>query len=211
MIEILIADDHEVVRRGLKQIVMETDDIVVTGEASNGHEVLELFRHRTWDVVLLDLTMPGRDGISTLRRLKRENPSLPILILSIHPEDQYAIRALKDGASGYLTKNSAPEELVAAIRKAAQGGKYITTQLAEKLANNLSNTTMDHPHEALSDREYQVMLMLASGQTVSEIAVELNLSTNTISTNRARILKKMEMRTNAELTYYAFKNQLLDK
>jgi DNA-binding NarL/FixJ family response regulator len=210
MIEILIADDHEIVRRGLKQIVMETDDIIVTGEASNGLEVLQLFRKRTWDVVLLDLTMPGRDGISTLRRLKRENPNLPILILSIHPEDQYAIRALKDGAAGYLTKDSAPEELVAAIRKAAQGGKYITSQLAEKLANHLSSTMMDNPLEALSDREYQVMLMLASGQTVSEIATELNLSANTISTYRARILKKMNMHTNADLTYYAFKNQLLN-
>jgi DNA-binding NarL/FixJ family response regulator len=162
-------------------------------------------------VVLLDQAMPGRDGISTLRRLKKEHPDLPVLILSIYPEDQYALRALKDGASGYLTKDSAPEELVAAIRKAAHGGKYITAKLAEKLADNLYKDAAINPHEMLSDREYQVMLMLSSGKTVGEIATELNLSANTISTNRARILKKMKMRTNADLTYYAFMNNLVNR
>ncbi len=210
MIEVLIADDHTIVRRGLIQIVMETDDIVVTGEASNGQEVLELLRERSWDVVLLDLAMPGRGGMDTLRRLNNDYPDLPVLILSIYPEDQYAVRALKEGAAGYLTKERAPEELVFAIRKAARGGKYVSASLAEKLASDLSRDGSKAPHETLSEREYQVMLMLASGKAVSEIGKELNLSVKTISTHRARLLKKMAMRSNAELTQYAFHNKLID-
>lgn len=210
MIEILIADDHAIVRRGLKQIVMETNDMVVTGEASNGQEVIEQLRKRSWDVILLDLAMPGRGGMDTLRRLKNDYPDLPVLILSIYPEDQYAVRALKEGAAGYLTKERAPEELVFAIRKAAQGGKYVSSSLAERLAFDLSRDVSKAPHETLSDREYQVMLMLASGKAVSEIGKELSLSVKTISTHRARLLKKMAMHSNAELTQYAFHNKLID-
>ncbi len=210
MIRLLIADDHAIVREGLKQIVAEIGDMSVDGEASNGQQVMELVRQRDWDVVLLDLAMPGRGGIDTLRQLKREKPDLPVLILSIYPEDQYAVRALKDGAAGYLTKESAPEELVKAIRKAAKGGKYVSPALAERLAYELETDADKPPHERLSDREYQVMLMLASGRTVGQIAEELSLSVKTVSTNRARLLRKMGMKTNAELTYYAVKRQLVD-
>ncbi len=209
MIRLLIADDHAIVREGLKQIVAEIGDMAVDGEASNGQQVMELVRQRDWDVVLLDLGMPGRGGIDTLRQLKREKPDLPVLILSIYPEDQYAVRALKDGAAGYLTKESAPEELVKAIRKAAKGGKYVSPALAERLAYELETNSDKPPHERLSDREYQVMLMLASGRTVGQIAEELSLSVKTVSTNRARLLRKMGMKTNAELTYYAVKRQLV--
>ena len=209
MIRILIADDHAIVREGLKQIVAETSDIRVAGEASNGQQVIDLVRRGHWDLVLLDLSMPGRGGIDALRQLKRERPDLPVLILSIHPEDQYALRALKDGASGYLTKESAPEELVKAIRKAAQGGRYVSATLAERLAGEMAAGGDGPPHERLSDRELQVMLMLASGRTVSEIADELSLSVKTISTNRTRLLKKMGMKTNAELTFYAVKQGLV--
>ena len=210
VIRVLIADDHAIVRQGLRQIVSETADIAVTGEAASGEEILDLVRSRGGDVVLLDLAMPGRGGIDTLRQLKKERPELPVLILSIYPEDQYAVRALKEGASGYLTKETAPDELVVAIRKAAQGRKYVSATLAERLALNLESHARELPHEALSNREYQVMLMLSSGRTVSEIAGELALSVKTISTNRARLLKKMGMRTNAELTYYAVRHGLVD-
>ena len=209
MIRLLIADDHAIVREGLKQIVADIGDMSVDGEASNGQQVMELVRQRDWDVVLLDLAMPGRGGIDTLRQLKREKPGLPVLILSIYPEDQYAVRALKEGAAGYLTKESAPEELVKAIRKAAKGGKYVSPALAERLAYELETNADKPPHERLSDREYQVMLMLASGKTVGQIAEELSLSVKTVSTNRARLLRKMGMKTNAELTYYAVKRQLV--
>ncbi len=209
MIRILIADDHAIVRQGLKQIVSETLDMTIAGEASSGEELLDLVRRQGADVVLLDLAMPGRGGIDTLRQLKKENPDLPVLILSIYPEDQYAVRALRDGASGYLTKETAPDELVVAIRKSAQGRKYVSATLAERLALDLESDSQELPHEALSNREYQVMLMLSSGRTVSEIADELALSVKTISTNRARLLKKMGMKTNAELTYYAVKQGLV--
>lgn len=209
MIRILIADDHAVVREGLKRILNDTPDMTVTGEASSGQELLDLVRSQPGDVVVLDLAMPGRGGIDTLRQLKREDPELPVLILSIYPEEQYAVRALRDGASGYLTKESAPDELVGAIRKAAQGRKYVSPALAERLALDLEADGTELPHETLSNREYQVMLMLSSGRTVSEIADELALSVKTISTNRARLLKKMRMKTNAELTYYAVKQGLV--
>jgi two-component system invasion response regulator UvrY len=210
MIRILIADDHAIVREGLKQIVSETSDMAIAGEASSGEELLDLVRRQSGDVVLLDLAMPGRGGIDALRQLKKEKPELPVLVLSIYPEDQYAVRALKDGASGYLTKETAPEELVVAIRTAAQGRKYVSATLAERLALDLESDSGAVRHETLSDREYQVMLMLSSGRTVSEIADELALSVKTISTNRARLLKKMDMKTNAELTYYAVKQGLVD-
>jgi DNA-binding NarL/FixJ family response regulator len=210
VIRVLIADDHAIVREGLRRIVSETPDIAVTGEASSGEEMLDLVRTQSGDVALLDLAMPGRGGIDTLRQLKKEKPELPVLILSIYPEDQYAVRALREGASGYLTKEAAPDELVVAIRKAAQGRKYVSATLAERLALDLEANAEELPHEALSNREYQVMLMLSSGRTVREIADELALSVKTISTNRARLLKKMGMRTNAELTYYAVKQGLVE-
>jgi DNA-binding NarL/FixJ family response regulator len=209
MLRILIADDHAIVRQGLKQIVTETRDMTVVGEASNGQELLNKIKESEYDVVVLDITMPGRNGMDVLRQLRSERPRLPVLMLSIHPEEQYALRALRAGASGYLTKESAPDELVVAIRKVSRGGKYISSSLAEKLASELEVGREQAPHEALSDREYQVMCMIASGKTVMEIAQELSLSEKTISTYRSRILEKMKMKNNAELTYYAIKNQLV--
>jgi len=209
MLKILIADDHAIVRQGLKQIVTETADMIVAGEASNGQELLNKIQENDYDVVVLDITMPGRDGIDVLKQLRSERPELPILMLSIHPEEQYALRALKAGASGYLTKESAPDELVVAIRKVSRGGKYISSSLAEKLAFELEVGHEQAPHETLSDREYHVMCLIASGKTVMEIAQELSLSEKTISTYRSRILEKMKMKNNAELTYYAIKNQLV--
>ena len=210
MLKVLIADDHPVVREGLKQIVTETQDMVVAGEANNGQEVLNKIREGDYDVIVLDITMPGRNGMDVLRQLRSERPRLPVLILSIHSEEQYALRALRAGASGYLTKESAPDELVVAIRKVSWGGKYISSSLAEKLAFKLEVGREQAPHETLSDREYQVMCRIASGKTVMEIAQELSLSEKTISTYRSRILEKMQMKNNAELTYYAIKNQLVD-
>jgi len=210
MLKVLIADDHPVVREGLKQIVTETQDMVVAGEANNGQEVLNKIREGDYDVIVLDITMPGRNGMDVLRQLRSERPRLPVLILSIHSEEQYALRALRAGASGYLTKESAPDELVVAIRKVSWGGKYISSSLAEKLAFKLEVGREQAPHETLSDREYQVMCRIASGKTVMEIARELSLSEKTISTYRSRILEKMKMKNNAELTYYAIKNQLVD-
>lgn len=210
MIKILVADDHAIVRQGLKQIVADTSDMVVAGEAVDGQEVLDQVRKEGWDLILLDISMPGRGGIDILKELKTERPKLPVLILSMYPEEQYAIRALKAGAAGYLTKESAPEELIEAIRKVSRGSKYISASLAESLASHVGTTNAEKPpHETLSDREYQVMLMIASGKTVSEIAAELSLSVKTISTNRVRALRKMGMKTNAELTYYAIKHGLV--
>jgi DNA-binding NarL/FixJ family response regulator len=210
MLRILIADDHAIVRQGLKQIVTETQDMMVAGEASNGQELLNKIKEGEYDVVVLDITMPGRNGMDVLRQLRSERPWLPVLMLSIHPEEQYALRALRAGASGYLTKESAPDELVVAIRKVSRGGKYVSSSLAEKLAFELEVGREQALHEALSDREYQVMCMIASGKTVMEIAQKLSLSEKTISTYRSRILEKMKMKNNAELTYYAIKNQLVD-
>ncbi len=209
MIRIMVADDHAVVREGLKQILADNTEIVVAGEAKDGQEVLEKVRKGGWDLILLDIAMPGRGGIDTLKELKVENPKLPVLVLSMYPEDQYAIRALKAGASGYLTKGSAPEELIAAIEKVSQGGRYISPSLAERLASHVAADSEKPIHETLSDREYQVVLMIASGKTVKEIAGELSLSVKTISTNRVRALRKMGMKNNAELTFYAIKNGLV--
>jgi len=210
MIKILIADDHAIVRRGLKQILAETPDMVVAGEAHNGQELLEKARGHQWDVVVLDISMPGRGGLDILKQLKSERPKLPVLMLTIHPEDQYAVRVLRAGASGYLTKESAPDHLVEAIRKVARGGKYISPHLAEKLAFNLEPLSEKPLHEALSDREFQVLRFIASGKTVKEIGEELSLSVKTISTYRTRILEKMKMRNNAELTHYAIQQKLVD-
>ena len=210
MISIIIVDDHPIVRQGLKQILSEEPDMATFGEAQNSQEVLDLIRKQDWDAVVLDITMPGRGGLDILREIKHERPKLPVLMLSVHPEDQYAVRALKAGASGYLNKESAPEELVRAIRKILRGGKYISPTLAEKMAFNLEKETDRPAHEALSDREYQVMLMIASGKTTSAIAEEISLSIKTVSTYRSRILEKMKMKSNVDLTYYVIKNNLID-
>jgi two-component system invasion response regulator UvrY len=208
MLRVLIADDHPIVRRGLKQIIDETSDIVVAGEASNGWEVLNKVRSTSYDAVILDITMPGMDGVDVLAQLRKEKPELPVLMLSMHPEEQYAVRALRRGAWGYLTKESAPEELVTAIRKVSAGGRYVSSSLAERLATVVQGKAKRLPHEALSDREYQVMCRLAAGKTVAEIARELSLSVKTISTYRSRILEKMNVKNNAELTHYAIENHL---
>lgn len=209
MLKILIVDDHAVVRAGLKQILAETPDLQVAGEAGNGREALELALHGSFDLVLLDISMPDMNGLDVLKELRKENEELPILMLSMYPEEQYAIRALKAGARGYLTKESAPAELISAIRKVSQGGRYISLSLAENLAFYLGADSEKSPHQMLSDREYQVMLMIASGKTVTEIADELLLSVKTISTNRRRALQKMGMKNNAEFTYYAIKEGLV--
>jgi len=207
MIKIIIADDHPVVRKGLKQILSEETDVELVKEARNDSEVLNLLHAHDWDAVVLDLTMPGRGGLELLTELKRLRPKLPVLVLTVHPEDQYAVRALKEGASGYMNKESAPEELVQAIRKIIRGGKYVSAALAEKLASMIGAEAQ--PHENLSIREYQVMLLIASGKTVSEIAEEMSLSIKTISTYRTRILEKMGMTNNVELARYAMKHNLI--
>jgi len=209
MLKILIADDHPVFRRGLKQIIAETTDMVVAGEATNGWEVLSKVSTGDYDLVLLDISMPGKDGMDVLTQLKKERPALLVLMVSMHPEEQYAVRALKAGASGYLTKESAPDELIVAIRKVSTGRKYVSSALAERLAALLQEDAEVLPHEVLSSREYQVMCMIASGKTLKEIAEELSLSIKTISTYRSRILEKMKMRNNAELIHYAVKNRLV--
>jgi len=211
MIKILVADDHAIVREGLKQILADIPDIVVADEASSGQEVLKKASEHDYDLVLLDITMPDISGLDILKELKSKRPEFHILVLSIHPEEQYAVRALRAGASGYLTKESAPDELITAIRKTSLGGKYISSSLAEKLAFDLETGGAEKPlHQALSDREYQVMCMIASGKTVKEIAEELLLSIKTISTYRSRVLQKMQLKNNAELTRYAILNRLVD-
>jgi two-component system invasion response regulator UvrY len=210
MIKILIADDHAIVREGLKQIVAETTDMVVADEASTGHEVLNKVRNNEYTVVVLDISMPGGDGLNILKQIKKEKLKLPVLILSVHPEEQYAVRVLKSGAAGYLTKESAPGELISAIRRVSSGRKYVSSLLAEKLAFDLQSEGEKPLHETLSDREYQVMCMIASGKRVKEIAEELCLSVKTISTYRSRILEKMGMKNSAELTHYALKQGLVE-
>ena len=210
MLRILIADDHPVFRRGLKQIIEEASDLIVAGEAANGAEALREARAGDYDVVLLDITMPVKNGVDVLSQLKHDRPALPVLMLSMHPEEQYAVRALRAGASGYLTKESAPEELVAAIRKVSAGGKYVSASLAEHLASIVQSAGESPPHETLSRREYQVMCLIAAGKTVSEVARELSLSVKTVSTYRARILEKLQMKNNAELMRYATQNQLVE-
>lgn len=210
MLRILIADDHPIVRQGLKQLIGKTTDMVAVDEASDGWEVLNKARASHCDVVLLDISMPGLHGLDIIRQLKKESPRLPILILSMHSEEQYAVRAFRAGASGYLTKQSTPDELITAIRKVSMGGKYVSSSLAERLASDLEIGAKQLPHEALSNREYQVMRMIAAGKTVAKIAEELSLSVPTISTYRSRLLQKMQMKNNVELANYVIENQLLD-
>ena len=209
MIKVLVADDHAVVRRGLRQILAETNDILVGGEASTAAELWQLVERERWDTIILDIEMPGRSGLELLGELKRQHPKLPVLILTVYSEEQYAVRAIRAGASGFLTKESAPNQLVAAVRKVASGGRFITPELAERLASSLAGDSDALPHEALSDREFQVLCMIASGKTVSQIGQELSLSVKTISTHRTRILAKMNMKSNSELTHYAIKNRLV--
>ena len=208
MIEILIVDDHPVFRQGLVQILNEEGNMNVKSEASNVKELFKAIGKDSFDLVVLDITMPDGNGLEALKRIKKIKPSLPVLVLSVHSEEEYAIRVLKTGGSGYLTKESAPEELVNAVNKAVSGGKYISPNIAEKLAFIIEDDNKT-PHERLSNREYQVMCLIASGKTVTEISKRINLSVKTISTYRSRILNKMELKTNAEITYYAIKNNLV--
>lgn len=209
-IRVFIADDHAIVREGLKQILAESPDIIVAGEAENGIDAIKLFRKSKCHVILLDISMPDRSGIDVLKQVKKEYPDIAVLMLSMHREDQYAIRSLKAGASGYMTKQSAPKELVTAIRQVAAGQKYVSAALAQELASAVGEDHEAAPHDTLSDREYQTLTMIASGKTVSDIARELSLSVKTISEYRARLLVKMKLKNSAELTHYAIKNQLID-
>jgi two-component system invasion response regulator UvrY len=210
MIKILIADDHTLFRKGLKHILSEYPDLVVTDEASNGQEVLDKIWHNDYDMVLLDITMPGMTGLEALKQLKNDRPKLPVLVLSMHPEEQYAVRVIRAGASGYLRKESAPDELITAIQKISGGRKYITSSLAERLADDVEPTAEKPLHDTLSDREFEVFRMIAAGKTIKQIAEALFLNARTISTYRSRILEKMQMKTNAELIHYAIKHQILD-
>lgn len=210
MTKVFIADDHALFREGLKQILADTPDIVVSGEASNGHETLSKLRSGRCDVVILDITMPGMHGLDVLKQLKVEQPKLPVLVLSMHSEERYGARVLRAGASGYLTKDSAPDELVAAIRKVTVGQRYVSPSLMERLAFDREAGTEKPYHELLSDREYQVLCLLALGKGVSEIARDLSLSPKTVSTYRARILEKTRTRSNADLARYAIEHGLID-
>lgn len=209
-IRLVIADDHAVVRKGLIQIIAETQDIVVAGEADNGNRLLELIREINPDVVLMDIAMPGKSGWDVIIQLKSERPKLPVIILSISPEEDYGTQFFKAGASGYLTKTSAPEQLVEAIRTVSRGGLFVSPVLAEKMAFDLVKNSEKPPHESLSPREFQILCMIASGNTVKEIAEKLSVSIPTISTHRARILRKMQMDSNAKLINYVFKNKLIN-
>lgn len=210
MIRILISDDHAVVRRGLREILMRDLPDAVCYEVDNAQQVLAEVQSQEWDLVILDVTMPGRSGIDVLGDLKRIHPRLPVLVLSMHPEDQYGKRVLKAGASGYMNKDVAPDELIKAIRKVLAGGRYVSSALAEKLALDLNKDTARPAHETLSDREFEVLRMIASGKTVGAIAEELHVSVATISTYRARILLKMDMTTTAQLMHYGLRNHLVD-
>lgn len=207
---ILLIDDHAVVRQGLKLILADHFNQADFGEASTAQEALALVLKEDWDVLVLDVTLPGRGGLEVLKEIKQVRPKLPVLVLSMHPEDQFAVRMLKAGAAGYLTKESAGNELVGAIEKVVAGGRYISASLAERMASHLATEIPESPHEQLSDREFLVLRKIASGRTVSQIAQEFSLSVKTISTYRARVLGKMGMKNNAELTHYAVQRGLVD-
>jgi len=210
VIRVLLADDHAIVRAGLKEILADTGDITVAGEATNGQEVMARIRGQDYDVAVLDMSMPGRSGIELIKQVKDEKPKLRILVLTMHSEEQYAVRSLKAGASGYLTKDSAAEQLVAAIRKIAAGGAYVSPETAERLALGASPRVEAAPHTLLSDREFQVLQLIAGGQSVSGIAKRLALSVKTVSTHKTRILQKMGLTNQAELIRYALEHKLLD-
>jgi len=209
MVRIIIADDHTVVRKGLKQILLEEFPSAHIEEVSDAEELLKKVMKSEWDVVISDLSMPGRSGLESLQQIKQHYPRLPVLILSVHSEEHYAIRVLKAGASGYLSKDTASDELVKAVNRVLLGKKYITASIAEKLASTLDQDNDKPSHEHLSDREFEVLKLIASGKSVSDIAAMLSLSVTTVSTYRARILTKMNMKTNADLTLYAIENKLL--
>ena len=210
MIRILIADDHTLIREGFKKILGEERDLTIAKEARTGHEALHHATKEKLDIVLLDISLPDKSGLDVLKELKALQPKLPVLMLSMYPEDRFAVRAIRAGAAGYITKESASEELVLAIRKIVAGGRYISQALAEKLASDLQAPSSKARHETLSDREYEILCALASGKKVSQIAEQLHLSVKTVSTYRARILEKMDMKTNAELIHYAITNKLVD-
>jgi len=210
MIRVLITDDHPLVREGLIKILLNESDMEVAGEARTAPEMLDLLRQKGVDVLVLDISLPGKSGLDVLKELRAEHPKLPILILSMHPEDRFALRVLKTGAAGYVTKESAPEELVKAIRKVHQGGKYVSETLAEKLAVGIEEDTGKPLHESLSDREYEILQMIATGKKTGEIARELSLSVRTVNTYRTRIFEKMHMKTNAQLIHYALEHRLID-
>ena len=209
-IRVFIADDHAIVREGLKQILADSRDIVVAGEAENGLDAIRLFPKSRCQVMLLDISMPDKNGIEVLKQIKKEYPDTQVLMLSMHREDQYAIRSLKAGAAGYLTKQAAPKELVVAIRQVASGQKYVSAALAQSLAAQVGEDHATPVHDTLSDREYQTLTLIASGKTVSDIAVELSLSVKTVSEYRARLLVKMKLKNSAELTHYAIRNHLVE-
>jgi len=210
MIKVFITDDHALIREGFKKILNLEKDIKIVGEGSNAFETISFIEKDDCDVLILDINLPDKNGLDALKEIKIIKPELRVLILSMHPEDRFAVRALKAGASGYMSKEAASEELVRAIRKVHAGGKYISSSLAEKLAFNLDTKTDKPTHEILSDREFQVLRLIASGKTIGEVAVELNLAVTTISTYRSRILKKLNLKTNADLIHYAITNNLLD-
>lgn len=209
MIRVLIVDDHDIVREGLKQIVSETTDIVAAGEATSGNEALDQVRSGSWDVVVLDLNLPDRNGIDILAQIRSINPALPVLILSMHPEETYAPRLLKTGAAGYVSKDRAREHLTEAIRKTARGERFITPTLAQRLAIDMVSGAQA-THEKLSDREFQILVMIASGKPPREIAAELGVSVKTVATHRSRILEKLGLRNNAAIVQYALENKLLE-
>jgi DNA-binding NarL/FixJ family response regulator len=208
--KILITDDHAVLRRGLKQILEDGFGKIQFGDAANAGEAIAQVAREHWDLVVMDITMPGRSGLDALKEIKTLKPNMRVIVLSVHSEDQFAVRVLKAGASGFLNKDSAPEELVKAVRKVLGGGRYVSASLAEKLAMKLDKPGDQLPHQSLSDREFQVLRMIGSGKTVSEIAQDLSLSVKTVSTYRSRILEKMNLNTNAELTRYSFEHKLVE-
>ena len=210
MIKVLIADDHALIRKGLKQLLDDTDDMRVTGEAENGMQAIHMVEESAYDVVLLDISMPDKHGIEVLKQLKINQPQLPVLMLSMHPEEQYALRSMKAGAAGYLNKQSAPLQLVTAIRQVASGKKYISTELAEQLANGLSQGYQELLHQTLSNREYQTLCLMASGKKLSEMAEIMTLSPKTVSVYRSRLLEKMKLKNNAEAIHYAISNHLIE-
>lgn len=210
MLRILVVDDHAVVRRGLRQILETQADIAVAGEAETGADALALLRDQPFDVVVLDITMPGRGGLDVLKEIRAIRPGQRVLVLSMHPEERYAVRVLRAGAHGYMTKETAPEALVNAVRKVASGGKYVSPTLAERLVHEVGAPATRPAHELLSDREYEIMRLIASGKTVGEIAALLHIGVNTVSTYRTRVLRKLDLANNAELMRYALHHQLVD-
>ncbi|MBI4396799.1 MAG: response regulator transcription factor [Elusimicrobia bacterium] len=210
MIKILIADDHIIIRKGLKQILSEDPSLIVAGEAANGHEVMEKLKAKHWDVIVLDSSLPDRSVLEILKQIKSHHPKIPIVVFTMNSEEHYAVRVLKAGASGFITKDAPPDQLISAIQKVARGGRYVSPAFAERLAFNLVSGVPKPLHETLSDREFQVMCMISSGKTITEIAEQLFLSVKTVSTHRSRILEKMKMKNNAELIIYAIQNGLVN-